>query len=181
MDSNIDGKDCLKKSVDSSSLSLPRAAIGFFSNIAANLFGSLGSTSLLSTSGHVQYCQPRSKMPSEMEVLELCNLCTAEQPLQAGDFETFAERNSEQKVEETQKREDFLSPSGSKSPEIFLKFDMISDCSDHHFINGSGKNLTSSQVNYISSPLCHLNLTGKHVERGVVISFFPFLLLIPYR
>lgn len=142
MDSEADGKDSLKVSVDYRPLSLPRVAIGLFSNIAANLFGSTS-----------QYYWPRSEMPSEIEVLEPYNLCTTEQPLEGGDFDTLEETKSEREVNETiLKREDLILPSGSQSLRHFPKFDMVSDCSDHHFVNGSGKSPTSPPVSCISLP-----------------------------
>lgn len=139
MNSNVDGNDCQSNLRDSGYLSFP-SAIEFFTNVAANLFGSLGFTSSMGTSDLVLHNQARSGIPSKIEVLELCNLCTADQPLVAVDLQT-AETLLEQKTEH------FLLPSESKSPKDFAQFDMVSDCLDHHFVDGSGKSLTSSQVN----------------------------------
>ncbi|KAK1375317.1 putative ubiquitin-conjugating enzyme E2 24 [Heracleum sosnowskyi] len=129
---NVDGNDCQRNSRDTSSLSFP-SAIGFFTNVAANLFSSLGFNLL-------PHNQARSPMPNEIEALELCNLCTIDQPLEAIQLQTTAETHSEQKSEH------FLLPSGSKSPKDFGQFEMVSDCLDHHFVDGSGKSLTSSQM-----------------------------------
>lgn len=139
LNSNVDGSDCQRNSRDTSSLSFP-SAIGFFTNVAANLFSSLGFTSSVNTSDLVLRNQARSGMPNEIEALELCNLCTADQPLVAIELQTSAETHSEEKSEH------FLLPSGSKSPKDFGQFDMVSDCLDHHFVDGSGKSLTSSQM-----------------------------------
>lgn len=139
LNSNVDGSDCQRNSRDTSSLSFP-SAIGFFTNVAANLFSSLGFASSLNTSDLVPRNKARSAMPNEIEALELCNLCTADQPPVAIELQTSAETHSEQKSEH------FLLPSGSKSPKDFGQFDMVSDCLDHHFVDGSGKSLTSSQM-----------------------------------
>lgn len=140
LNSNVDGSDCQRNSRDTSSLSFP-SAIGFFTYVAANLFNSLGFTSSLNTSDLVTRNRAQSGMPNEIEALELCHLCTADQPLVAIELQTSAETHSEQKSEY------FPSPSGSKSPKDFGQFDMVSDCLDHHFVDGSGKSSTSSQVN----------------------------------
>ncbi|XP_074329137.1 putative ubiquitin-conjugating enzyme E2 24 isoform X3 [Apium graveolens] len=140
LNSNVDGSNCQKNSRDTSSLSFP-SAIGFFTNVAANLFCSLGFTSSLNTSDLVARNQARSGIPNEIEALELCNLCTADQPLVAIESQTSAETHSKQKSEY------FPLPSGSKSPKDFGQFDMVScDCLDHHFVDGSGKSSTSSQM-----------------------------------
>uniref|UniRef100_A0A166F0P2 UBC core domain-containing protein n=1 Tax=Daucus carota subsp. sativus TaxID=79200 RepID=A0A166F0P2_DAUCS len=139
LNSNVDGNDCQRNSRDTSSLSFP-TAIGFFTNLAASLYSSLGFASTLNTSDLVPRNQAQSEMPNEIEVVELSDLCTADQPLVAIELQTSAETNLEQK------RGQFLLPSGSKSPKEFGQFDMVTDCLDHHFVDGSGKSLTFSQM-----------------------------------
>lgn len=166
MNSNVDGNDCQRNSRDTSSLSFP-TAIGFFTNLAASLYSSLGFASTLNTSDLVPRNQAQSEMPNEIEVVELSDLCTADQPLVAIELQTSAETNLEQK------RGQFLLPSGSKSPKEFGQFDMVTDCLDHHFVDGSGKSLTFSQVNYKFFP----QLLWQIFKKVIVVSFsFIFLL-----
>ncbi|CAK9181812.1 unnamed protein product [Ilex paraguariensis] len=141
------GEDSQKNFLDSGSFSFPRAAIGFFMNVAASLFGTRGSKSFSVAPNHVPEDGARSGIPNEEEVLEFCNLCTEEQPLLESDLTNFGETNLVQKVKETQedKNEKFLS--GSQCPDKFKHFDMVSGCSDHHFVDGTGKSLMSCQVN----------------------------------
>lgn len=141
-DCDGDGKDCLKSVYDSSYLTLPQAAIGFFNGIATGLLGSLGYTSLSGASNHVSEDGPTSTIHQEEEVLELSKLCTMSPPSIGGDFQASARTNVEEKFEETQDKElPFLS-----SRKNLRQFDMVGGCSDHHFIDGAGKGLASSQV-----------------------------------
>lgn len=142
-DVNGDGKDCQKTKWDSSSFFIPQAAIGFFSSITSSLLGSV-----CSTSNHISEDVRRSGVLHKEEVLELCNLCTVGPPLVIADLQTFLGTNPEQKVKETETLDSDELPflAGSNKPELFRQFDMVSGCSDHNFVDGASKNLTSSQV-----------------------------------
>ncbi|XP_057949776.1 probable ubiquitin-conjugating enzyme E2 24 [Malania oleifera] len=120
---------------DFSSFSLPQAAIGFFTSIAANLFGVVGSTSVSSSmlpiknSGGSEFGIPNEK------VLESHNHCIEEQSLAMDDFPGDIHDG---KV--------YPCSSSGEVPEQFRQFDMVSDFSDHHFVDGANKGLVLPQV-----------------------------------
>ncbi|EYU43391.1 hypothetical protein ABFS82_08G142000 [Erythranthe guttata] len=117
--------------------SISEVAIGIFTSITSNILGSL-STSLI---GRYKFTSEipkiHSKSPDEEEeeeeaALELSNFNLG------GEFEDL-----EIKVA----NEDITFPSSSKLPgSSFSRFDMVNDCSDHHFVNESGMDTQSPQV-----------------------------------
>ncbi|KAK9267359.1 hypothetical protein L1049_009784 [Liquidambar formosana] len=150
LDLNGVGEDCKKYPWQSSSFFLPRAAIGFFTSIATSLFGSLGSTSLTcpKSSGLISEHGTKYGVLHDKEVLEPCGSCIEGQPMIIGDLqETSNEASSKQQVKEIQEdKKNLLFSLGSKNPEHCRQFDMVGDCSDHHFVDHARKGLVSSQV-----------------------------------
>lgn len=119
---------------ESSSNSISQVAIGVFTSMTSTLFGSLG-TSLFSgyrcTSEDVQV----HGKPHEDEALELCNLNCDDQLLAEDDVQM------PEKITLKHSDEDTVLPSGIKDPESFRQFDMVNDCSDHHFVSESGMDI----------------------------------------
>lgn len=128
--------------MDSSSHSISQVAIGVLTTMTSSLFGSLG-TSLF----HGYRCASEEEhihgKPQEEEALELCNL-NLDGKLLVGDDLEMPEKINSLQIKEA--NEDTMLPSGSKNPESFRQFDMVNDCSDHHFVNESGMDLQSPQV-----------------------------------
>ncbi|KAK6133451.1 hypothetical protein DH2020_032819 [Rehmannia glutinosa] len=124
---------------DSSSHSISQVAIGIFTSITSSLFGSLISGYKCTSEGG----QIDGKPPSE-EALELCNLNHGGQLLVVEDLEMHEKNVTSLQIKEV--NEDILLPSSSKHPECFRQFDMVNDCSDHHFVNENGMDLQSPQV-----------------------------------
>ncbi|XVF27643.1 hypothetical protein REPUB_Repub14bG0125900 [Reevesia pubescens] len=122
----------------------PQAAIGFFSSIASSILGSLGSRSLLSqeSSGCMSHDAKEYGILLEKEVLETCNHC-AEQDL--SELQIFETTNIKQEVEEIEENKGNMMPRPGETSDKFRQFDMVSDCSDHHFL-GESKVLAVSQV-----------------------------------
>lgn len=114
------------------SFSLPQAAIGLFTSIASSFLETFGSTS-----GQVS----TNRKEHELEP-EACNLCVAPDSSELQPFETA---NSEQEVEEDDENKDITFPRAVQNPDQFKQFDMVSDSSDHHFLNES-KALVLSQM-----------------------------------
>ncbi|KAL3851318.1 hypothetical protein ACJIZ3_013200 [Penstemon smallii] len=128
---------------DSSSYSPFQIAFGIVTSVTSSLFGSL-STSLIGAYKLVsEDAQILGKPPVE-EVLEICNLTHDEQVKLVDDLER-AEKKTLEQIKEA--NEVATLPSGSKHIEYFKQFDMVNDCSDHHFVDGSGIGLQSSLVN----------------------------------
>ncbi|KAI3795842.1 hypothetical protein L1987_38502 [Smallanthus sonchifolius] len=93
---------------------VPRAAIGFLSNVAKRLLGFPFYASLSAAPGHVSEKGSISGLDEE-------------------DDPVLVETSSEVRVKE----------SSSKNLKDFRQFDMVNDCSDHHFVD---KSSISSQV-----------------------------------
>ncbi|KAL0407372.1 UNVERIFIED_CONTAM: putative ubiquitin-conjugating enzyme E2 24 [Sesamum latifolium] len=127
---------------ESSSNFISQVAIGFFSSITSSLFGSL-TTSLISGYKYTSECGQINGKPPEEESLELCNLNLGKQFPVVDDLE-MPEKTTPLQIKEA--NEDIMMPSSSKNPESFRQFDMVNDCSDHHFVKESGMDLHSPQV-----------------------------------
>ncbi|CAI9279677.1 unnamed protein product [Lactuca saligna] len=112
-----DEKDCLKMLYDSTTFSVPRAAIGFLSNVATRFFSSQNYTTLYVSSDHVS--------DSNKE-----------------DDQTFVET----KFEESEESKVVLDLSSRENVKEIRQFDMVNDCSNHHFVDSHEKSSISTQV-----------------------------------
>jgi ubiquitin-conjugating enzyme E2 O len=148
------GDESTKCPWESSSFSLlPQSALGFFTRITEGIFGTFGSTSvsgpiasdLISEDGN------EFKTPEEKENPETCDLCMEMQPLVAGDMLRFEGTNLKPEINDDQESKEHRSSSASKRPEWFDQFDMVADCSDHHFLDGAGNVPALSQVRSFTS------------------------------
>ncbi|KAG5246954.1 ubiquitin-conjugating enzyme family protein [Salix suchowensis] len=142
------GNDSAKCPWESSSFSLPQFTLGFFSRITQSIFGSFGSTSESGpvASDPISDDGNRSETPEEKGKLETCDLCMEVQPLVDGDRLRFERTNSNPETNDDQETEEHRSSSSRKSSKEFKRFDMVVDCSDHHFLDGEGNALALSQV-----------------------------------
>lgn len=137
------GENCKRCPWESSSFYLPQAAVGFFTSIANSLFGSISSTS---PSTSVSSCC-MSEDAKESDVLlakeecETHDFCTELQP---GEFQEFGNKIFDLEVEEKQER-DLSFSKGCEKLYQYKQFDMVNDCSDHHFV-GSSSGLALAQV-----------------------------------
>ncbi|KAG2683754.1 hypothetical protein I3760_10G048200 [Carya illinoinensis] len=134
-DSDGAGENCKKHSWEFGFFSLPHAAIRYFVSIATNLFGSVGSASISCpvVSGLISENGNESRILHENEVMDSCEL-----------LQTFRKKSLDHEVKETQ--DDAIPFStASETSDRFRWFDMVGDCSDHHFL-GADKGLALSQV-----------------------------------
>lgn len=146
-DLNIVDKDCKKYPWQSTSSLLPQAVIGFFLSIAASLFGSPDST-LLSGQLSSSHCsEDENESGTHLKgVLNSFNPCTEEQHIVVDDLRASGETSVKEEIKEIGGDKDLPFSSGSKNPEQFSQFDMVCDCSDHHFVDSASKGLALSQV-----------------------------------
>lgn len=137
-DSDGSGENYKRHLWEFSSFFLPKAAIGFFTSISASLFGSVGSTSLSCPVVSVLNSGDGNESGSlhEKEVLETSDL-----------LHTSRRTSLDHEEEETLDKDNDVLPfsTASKNSDLFRQFDMVGDCSDHHFL-GVGKGLALSQV-----------------------------------
>lgn len=121
----------------SSSKSISQMAMGLFTSITSSLLGPLCTSPV---SGYQS--TPHNQTP-EVEAVELRNLDLDGQCL-AGNDEDVPEKVTPEKIREAE--EDIVLPSCSRPQASFRHFDMITDSSDHHFVDQSGMDLQSPQV-----------------------------------
>lgn len=144
MNSDDASKGCKKYTRESSSYFLPQAAIGFFTSIAANLFGSHDSASLSGPSPSVCISEVgnESEISHEKGIVETCDLFT--KPHSTAELERFGKKIL---IEEGKEIEGNSLPhlKANETADQFRQFDMVSDCSDHNF-HGASKELVLSQV-----------------------------------
>lgn len=129
----------------------PQAAIEFFSSIASSFLGSLASVTLLSqeSSSFISHSAKEDDILLEKEVTETCNDSAELDPSEMQIFKTI---NIKQEVEEIE--ENNMMPRLDETSGRYRQFDMVSDCSDHHFL-GESKALSVSQVRNIIRLLKH--------------------------
>ncbi|KAF2297693.1 hypothetical protein GH714_002283 [Hevea brasiliensis] len=140
--------DCKRYPWKSSPFFLPQSTIGFFKNIAESVFGYIGSTSLSSplSSGSFPKDDNQSQTHEERGILENCDLCTEMQPLIPGEMQVFEKTSLKPEANHIQENKELQSLPTNKNVERFMQFEMVSDCTDHHFIGGAGRGLALSQV-----------------------------------
>lgn len=124
---------------DCSSHSISQVAIGVLTRMTSSLFGTLG-TSLFS--GY-RCTSEVEDIPHVEEALELCSWNLEGQHMAVDNMEIF-EKMTPLQVKEA--KDDITLPSGSNHLGSFRQFDMVNDCSDHHFVNESGMDLQFPQV-----------------------------------
>lgn len=121
-----------------SSSSFPHAAMGILKSISSSLFGSM-TTSLFSA-----YDNLSETGKNQEEVVELCSVYTDDAP-DVNHLEMSGETNSLEKLSKDEEEKDHTATL-NKCPEYFRQFDMVSDCADHHFVDGAGKGPQFFQV-----------------------------------
>ncbi|KAE8719927.1 putative ubiquitin-conjugating enzyme E2 24 [Hibiscus syriacus] len=122
----------------------PQAAIRFFSTIASSILGSLGSRSPLSqeSSSYISHGAREYDILLEKEELETCYR-NAE--LDLIEMQISETTKIKQEVEEIKGNNGRMMPRPNETSGLFRQFDMVSECTDHHFL-GENKVLAVSQV-----------------------------------
>ncbi|XP_030528822.1 probable ubiquitin-conjugating enzyme E2 24 isoform X2 [Rhodamnia argentea] len=142
-------EECRKPSSGSTSFLLPQNAMRFLTSVAATLFRSFSS---VSESGSVQFApisEDENGCQASFENVVVENCCDtgseipscAENELPASEW-----TSSKVEVKDDQDVRGLLSSSKSMDVEQFKQFDMVTDCSDHHFLDGADKGVATSQV-----------------------------------
>ncbi|KAK7362834.1 hypothetical protein VNO77_04958 [Canavalia gladiata] len=143
---NGDGnrENCEKYLGESSSFSLPRAALELFSSIKASIFQTLGGTSFSGAVSPVPLFEKEngSDFLDEKD-LETCDLYAEQYPMT--ELQSTEEKTSYPEVIKIHEKNDCPFSLDINSSNQFKQFDIIENCSDHHFF-GEGKGLSISQV-----------------------------------
>lgn len=126
----------------SSPRSISQVALGVLTRMTSSLFGNMG-TSLFSGYRCTSEVEDVQGKPHEEEALELCSLSLDGQHPVVDNMEMPEKITS---LQIKQANDDITLPSDSKHSDSFRQFDMVNDCSDHHFVNESGMDLQSPQV-----------------------------------
>ncbi|XP_050217653.1 probable ubiquitin-conjugating enzyme E2 24 [Mercurialis annua] len=139
--------DCKWSSWEASSCFLPQSTVGFFTRIAATIFGSFGAASLPGSisSGSEFKDEKQYKSFEEKDNMGGDDFCTEMQSLIPGEV-LFEKMSINQKNSRFLENKDVQSPIIGKSAERFRQFEMVDNCSDHHFVDGAGRGLVASQM-----------------------------------
>ncbi|XP_044497166.1 probable ubiquitin-conjugating enzyme E2 24 [Mangifera indica] len=144
--SNLDvaGENCKNYPFEFSSFFLPRAAIEFFMSIVTSLFGSRCSTPLScpASSGLTSGDTNESELLLKEEISKTCD--NFSEP-HLSELQTFGQTSLCEEVEDNQEKDGFQLAKACQNQDHFKQFDMVSDCSDHHFLDAS-KGSALSQV-----------------------------------
>ncbi|ESQ51973.1 hypothetical protein EUTSA_v10016214mg [Eutrema salsugineum] len=136
------GESGNKNNPECNSFFLPKAAIGFITNLASSLFGSQSSTSVINS--HSCCNDSEDKSDSEDLIQEASeSYDISESNLGEVDMATMV--NLPIEGNGVNKTLDSTLPENSRKLVRFRQFDMVTDCSDHHFLS-STKELAQSQV-----------------------------------
>ena len=141
-DCDGDKENCGKHPGESSSLSLPRAAFELFSSIKASIFLTLGVTSHYGAVSTVPKFEEGngSDFPDKKD-LETCGADTESHPIST--LQSAEDTTPYLEVVEIHERNDFPVSLDRNNSDKLMQFDVIGNCSDHHFFNeGKGSSLT---------------------------------------
>jgi ubiquitin-conjugating enzyme E2 O len=138
----VPNENVQKKLYRSSACSLPQAATGLFTHIRTFLFDSfrtylLGGYNHLSEDGEEIQTED---VPESHKMLSSDTIVTG--------IRTTIATNVGAIVDEVEEEKDHA-PHGKMLPEQFRQFDIVNDCSDHHFADGTGNRPASSQIKQI--------------------------------
>lgn len=144
LDCNGERENCEKHPGESSSSSLPQAAFELFSTIKASILKTLSVASLSGKFSPI----PRFEEGNESNCLDKKDLNTCDPDT---DSHLVSKLQSSEgitpycEVIETHERNDFPVSLDNKSSDQLKQFDVIDNCSDHHFFD-EGKGFSFSQV-----------------------------------
>lgn len=139
------GKDnCEKNPGESSSLSLPRAAFELFSSIKASIIQTLGVASYYEAVSPVSaFEEGNGSDYLDKKDLDSCGPDTESHPVSILQSTEDTAPNLE--VVGIHEKNDFPVSLDRNNSDKLMQFDVIDNCSDHHFFN-EGKGLSLSQV-----------------------------------
>lgn len=137
--------DCQNDQRNSRFFSLSHAAMALFTSISANFFGSHGSPSLPQATscahtideGNIFYGQ---------DVLDSCDIFSSIPTMIGNEFDADGKMNLKQELKESSENAELPPLTGNKGSRPFIQFDVVGDCSDHHFVNGVGERAALSQM-----------------------------------
>ncbi|XP_002519066.3 probable ubiquitin-conjugating enzyme E2 24 isoform X1 [Ricinus communis] len=175
LQSSSSNSECKQGSWKASSFFLPRSTIGFFRSIAASIFESFGSTSSCSvSSGPVFKDGNQLKSVEEKENMENNDLCTEMQSLIPGGMQSFENASLNQEVNDIQENKEVQSLFGSKSEERFRQFEMVDDCSDHHFLDDASRGLALSQMkrSWLKKVQQEWSTLEKHLPESIYVRVY---------
>lgn len=186
---------------NTSSLTVPKAAITFLRNVASSLFGSFGSTSQFgSTKPPELHCLKNLdlQVPTLDPTINMCSvqpegncknhiLKTKELESDADDPlpEVVKHKKGvkgaddslpgvlQQKGGAKQDEQNTLSP-GNKKRDQFKRFDIVEDCSDHHFVNSIGKGLVLPVVSrdWVKKVQQEWNILKNNLPDGIYVRVY---------
>jgi len=137
------GESCNENIPECSSFFLPKAAIGFITNLASSLFGYQGSTSVISS--HSRCNDSEDQSDSEVLVQETAESYDNSETNSGEVDMTTTMVNIPIEGKGINRTLDSTLLENSRNQVRFRQFDMVNDCSDHHFLS-SDKGLAQSQV-----------------------------------
>uniref|UniRef100_A0A803Q357 Uncharacterized protein n=1 Tax=Cannabis sativa TaxID=3483 RepID=A0A803Q357_CANSA len=127
------------KKLETASFSLPQVAIGFFTNIAASPLRTFDSNLDPDSTPLVQVpeVQSESKMSNAKEVMEGNDLCSESELVT--ELGIFGNRHVNKEDKQIQEKKYLTHGTENDNLDKFSQFDMVADCSDHHFLDtGAG-------------------------------------------
>ncbi|CAN8315995.1 unnamed protein product [Cochlearia groenlandica] len=136
------GESCNMNIPECSSFFLPKAAIGFITNLASSFFGSQGSTSVISS--HSRCNDSEDQSDSEVHVQEATESYDISES-DSGEVDMATMLNLSIEGKGVHKTPYSTLVENNRELVSFRQFDMVTDGSDHHFLS-PGKELAQYQV-----------------------------------
>lgn len=148
--SGITAVNCQSDHRSSHFFSLSQAAMGFFSSIAVNFFRSHDS-SFLPQHISCAHIIDESKIGSfcEENIVKSCDMYPDIHSVEFSDFDAYGSMNLKDKVEKNSENIELLPVAKTKGLKQFKQFDIVDDCSDHHFAaaaDGKGSALSQARI-----------------------------------
>lgn len=125
---------------------LSQVAMGFLSSIAANFFRSHDSSSLPQSTS-CAHASKDGKFGSfdGPEVLESCDTFSAMPNMAISDFDAYGSISLKQELKQSSENTGLILAE-NKGSSLFRQFDVVRDCSDHHFLDGVARGVALSQM-----------------------------------
>ncbi|XP_057421797.1 probable ubiquitin-conjugating enzyme E2 24 [Lotus japonicus] len=168
------GENCEKYPGECSSFFLPGAAFEFFSSLKASIFQTSSGT-LLSGSGAV-YSVPTFEKENGSDFhdnkdLEICDLYTEPHPVT--ELQSDEDRALYPEVIRIHEKNEFPFSLDSNCSNQFKQFDIVENCSEHHFMD-EGKGFSISQVkrSWVKKVQQEWNILEKNLPDNIYVRVF---------
>lgn len=153
--------------------SLSQVAVGLFTSIAADFFKARGLTSppqpILWT--HVLNVDTAQIFDGQ-DVLETCDVSPGNPFMSADEFDTCRPVNSKQEIKASTEHAEFPALAEDIGSRHFRQFDVVADCSDHHFVDSVGKGVCQMKKGWLKNVQQEWSILEKDLLETIYVRIY---------